>query len=105
MYVKFQGVGGHLKIGACAEIGQNRIRGWMGGQKITKNVGHHLCTFPNPNPNNGSSSNKPRNQTQKGHHTQTVNNGAGKDLDLFEIKTASNSIFLATFMPSDSSSF
>ena len=19
----------------------------MGGQKITKNVGHHLCTFPN----------------------------------------------------------
>ena len=35
----------HHKIGACAEIGQNRIGG-MGGQKITKNVGHHLCTLP-----------------------------------------------------------
>ena len=60
---------------------------------------------PKTNPNNGSSSNNPRNQTQKGHHTQTVNNGTGKDLDLFEIKIASNSIFLAPFMPSDSSSF
>ena len=36
---------GHHKIGACAEIGQNRIKG-DGGVKRHKNVGHHLCTFP-----------------------------------------------------------
>ena len=40
---------GHHKIGSCVEIGQNRIRGGMGGQKNTKNVGHHLCTFPYAN--------------------------------------------------------
>ena len=51
MYESFKGGGlrdkiGHHKIGACAEIGQNRIRGGLGGQKNSKNVGHHLCTFP-----------------------------------------------------------
>ena len=28
-------------------MGQNRIRGGWGGPKSPKNVGHHLCTFPN----------------------------------------------------------
>jgi hypothetical protein len=27
-------------------MGQNRIRGGGGGQKSSKIVGHHLCTFP-----------------------------------------------------------
>ena len=42
---------GHHRIGVCAEMGQNRIRGdWGGGQKNAKNVGHHLCTFPGDRP-------------------------------------------------------
>ena len=36
---------GHHKIGVCAEMGQNRIRGGWGGQKNAKNFEHHLCTF------------------------------------------------------------
>ena len=41
MYESFKGGGlrdkiGHHKIGACAEIGQNRIRGGWGGQKTQK---------------------------------------------------------------------
>ena len=43
MYVKFQGVGGglrgkigHHKIGASAEIGQNRMRGGWGVKKTQK---------------------------------------------------------------------
>ena len=36
---------GHHKIGMSAYMGQNRMRG-DGGPKNSKNVGHHLCTFP-----------------------------------------------------------
>ena len=40
MYESFRGGGslrvGHHKIGACAEIGQNRIRGGWGVKKIQK---------------------------------------------------------------------